>query len=77
MASQSHYIISDPELLSGVPVFAGSRVPFSYLMEYIERGSTIEAFTEDYPSVTMEMATKALEEASVLVEEAVHANSYR
>ena len=77
MRSESHSIISDPELLSGAPVFTGTRVPFAYLMEYIERGSTVEAFTEDYPSVTMAMAMKALEEASILVEEAVHAYSSR
>jgi uncharacterized protein (DUF433 family) len=33
-------------------------------MEYLERGATIEQFTEDYPSVTLEEAAKALEEAS-------------
>ena len=63
MENQSRYIVSDPEVLSGAPVFAGSRVPFAYLMEYLERGSTVEAFTTDYPSVPLELATKALEEA--------------
>lgn len=62
--TNARHIISDPGILSGVPVFAGSRVPFSYLMEYLERGSTIEQFVGDYPSVTLEEATKALEEAS-------------
>ena len=71
--STSGYIVSNPGILSGTPVFAGSRVPFSYLMEYLERGSTIEQFVMDYPSVTKELATKALEEASVLVQAAVHA----
>jgi uncharacterized protein (DUF433 family) len=33
-------------------------------MEYLERGSNVEAFTVDYPSVTRELAMKALEEAS-------------
>ena len=75
MITQSHYIISDPEVLSGTAVFAGSRVPFSYLMEYLERGSNIEQFVEDYPSVTLGQATKALEEASTLVDEYVHAHS--
>jgi uncharacterized protein (DUF433 family) len=71
---QSRYIVSDPELMSGASVFAGSRVPFAYLMEYLERGSTIEAFVRDYPSVPVELATRALEEASALVDEAVHAH---
>lgn len=66
MENHSRYLISDREVLSGAPVFAGSRVPFGYLMEYLERSSTVEAFTMDYPSVTLELSTKALEEASYL-----------
>ena len=77
MASESRYIVSNPEVLSGASVFAGSRVPFAYLMEYLERGSTVEKFSEDYPSVSIELARKALEEASFLVEEAVHAHPTR
>ena len=60
------YIVSDPEVMSGAPVFAGSRVPFAYLMEYLERGSTVEQFSEDYPSVPVELAAKGLAEYSVL-----------
>ena len=66
-------IISDPDILGGTPAFAGSRVPFSYLMEYLEKGSTVVQFVEDYPSVSLELATKALEEASQLVDAAVYA----
>jgi uncharacterized protein (DUF433 family) len=73
MIAQSRYIVSDSGTLGGTPVFAGSRVPFGYLMQYLERGSTIEQFTLDYPSVTKDLAMKALEEASLLVDEAVHA----
>ncbi|MFI5264313.1 MAG: DUF433 domain-containing protein [Candidatus Kapaibacterium sp.] len=73
MITQSHYIISDPDILGGTPVFTGSRVPFSYLMEYLERGSNIEQFVADYPSITSQLATKALEEASSVVDEFVHA----
>jgi uncharacterized protein (DUF433 family) len=68
-----HFIISNPEILGGTPVFSGSRVPFNYLMHYLERGLTIEQFVLDYPSVTSEQAAKALEEASHLVEVALYA----
>jgi len=61
MENQSRYMVSDSEVMSGAPVFAGSRVPFAYLMEYLERGSTVENFSEDYPSVSVELATRALE----------------
>lgn len=68
MLTESRYIVSDPTILSGTAVFAGSRVPFAYLMEYLERGSTVEQFVLDYPSVNYEDAIKALEEASAIIE---------
>jgi uncharacterized protein (DUF433 family) len=73
MTAPSRYIVSDSGTLGGTPVFAGSRVPFGYLMQYLERGSTIEQFTHDYPSVTKDLAMKALEEAALMVEESVYA----
>lgn len=63
-AGKSRYIISDPNILGGTPAFRGTRVPFSFLIEYIEKGHTIEQFINDYPSVTLELATNAVEEAS-------------
>ncbi len=75
MITQSHSIVSDPDILGGTPIFAGTWVPFSYLMEYLEHGSTTQQFVADYPSVTLELAGKALEEASAVVEEFVHAHT--
>jgi uncharacterized protein (DUF433 family) len=75
MTAQTRYIVSDLGILGGTPVFAGSRVPFGYLMQYLERGSTIEQFIVDYPSVTKELAMKALEEAASMIEESIHAHS--
>jgi uncharacterized protein (DUF433 family) len=75
MTAPSRYIVSDSGTLGGTPVFAGSRVPFGYLMQYLERGSTIEQFARDYPSVTKDLAMKALEEAAMMIEESVHAHS--
>jgi uncharacterized protein (DUF433 family) len=72
---RAQYIVSDPEVMSGAPVFAGTRVPFAFLMEYLERGLTIEAFIRDYDSVTLDQALKAMEEATALVDEAVHARA--
>jgi len=38
-------IHSDPEILSGIPVFAGTRVPFQSLIDYIEAGRpTLDSF---------------------------------
>ena len=54
---------SDPEILSGIPVFVGSRVPFQNLIDYIEAGHTLDEFLEDFPSVNRDQALAALEEA--------------
>ena len=54
---------SDPEILGGVPVFVGTRVPFQTLMDYLEEGQSLEEFLADFPTVSQEQAIAALEEA--------------
>ena len=60
-------IVTNPKILSGTPVFRGTRVPLQLLFDTIERGHTLEAFLEGYPTVTREMAVAALEEAQHLL----------
>ena len=50
----------DPERMSGVPCFKGTRVPVQTLLDYIEGGSTIDQFFEDFPSVTREQVAMFL-----------------
>jgi uncharacterized protein (DUF433 family) len=66
-ADSQSVIIQDPEILSGEPVFRGTRVPFQTLLEYLEGGDTLDEFLEQYPGVTREQAIAALEEAKALV----------
>lgn len=56
-------IVKNPAVLSGEPVFRGTRVPFKTLIDYLEGGETLDDFLEQYPSVTREAAVAALEEA--------------
>jgi len=51
----------DPEKMSGVPVFTGTRVPIGHLFEYLEGGETLDEFLDQFPSVTREQALGALE----------------
>ena len=44
-------------------MFRGTRVPFQALLDYIEGGETIEAFLDQFPTVTREMAVAALKSA--------------
>jgi uncharacterized protein (DUF433 family) len=59
----STIIVSDPAVLSGEPVFRGTRVPFRSLTDYLEHGRTLNEFLDDFPGVTREAAVAALEEA--------------
>ena len=56
-------ITIDPELLSGTPVFAGTRVPVKTLFDHLEAGDPLEVFLDDFPSVSRELAVAVLEEA--------------
>jgi uncharacterized protein (DUF433 family) len=53
----------DPEIMSGAPCFAGTRVPIHNLIDYLEGGDSIEDFLEGFPSVSCEQVIAFLEEA--------------
>ena len=60
-------ITKDSEVMHGVPVFRGTRVPVQTLFDYLEGGETLESFLQGFPTVSREMALKALEEAKQLL----------
>jgi predicted XRE-type DNA-binding protein/uncharacterized protein (DUF433 family) len=52
----------DPEVMSGTPVFAGTRVPVRILIDYLKAGDDLDQFLDQFPSVTRDLAVAALEE---------------
>ncbi len=66
----------DPEVMSGAPVFAGTRVPIQNLFDYIEGGEDLSEFLDDFPSVFKEAALSVLEMAkkSLTSEKVLHEN---
>jgi antitoxin HigA-1 len=44
----------DPDVMSGTPVFTGTRVPVSILFDHIDNGETIEEFLIGFPGVSRE-----------------------
>src|SRR5882724_5833743 len=54
-------ITVDPEIVSGTPVFAGTRVPIDALINNLEAGLTLDEFLDNFPSVTHEQAIQVLE----------------
>ncbi len=53
----------DPEIMSGTPVFAGTRVPVQNLFDYIEGGEDLTEFLDDFPSLSKAAAVAVLEMA--------------
>lgn len=66
----------DPEVMSGTPVFAGTRVPVQNLFDYLEGGDDLEEFLDDFPSVSRTAALAVLEMAkkSMTTEKVLHEN---
>lgn len=57
-------VTSSPDILSGTPVFAGTRVPVQALIDYLEGGETIDDFLAGFPTVKREQVVAFLEEAA-------------
>ena len=57
-------VTSSPDILSGTPVFAGTRVPVQALIDYLEGGETIDDFLTGFPTVRREQVIAFLEEAT-------------
>ena len=74
MAKQPKVIHSDPDILGGIPVFIGTRVPVQNLIDCLEAGDTLEEFLDSFPSVTREQAVAALEIAREALEESAHSS---
>ena len=51
----------DPGILSGAPVFKGTRVPVDALITNLEAGLTLDGFLENFPTVTRDQAVQVLE----------------
>lgn len=63
MTPKSAAIHSDPRILSGTPVFIGTRVPAQSLFDYLKGGDTLDEFLRQFPTVKREQAIAALEQA--------------
>ncbi|HYK09668.1 MAG TPA: DUF433 domain-containing protein [Gemmatimonadales bacterium] len=61
MPSVTPVVHSDPAILDGTPVFAGTRVPVQTLFDYLEGGDPLDEFLRQFPSVKREQAVAALD----------------
>ncbi|MBV9772352.1 MAG: DUF433 domain-containing protein [Gemmatimonadetes bacterium] len=64
MLPDGSVVHSDPEILSGTPVFVGTRVPVTTLIKYLEGGYSLGEFLDNFPSVRREQVNAFLEQAT-------------
>ena len=69
---ETQVIVVDPDIQSGAPVFAGTRVPIQNLFDYLEEGDSLGVFLDQFPTVTREMAIAVLEKARVAAASDAH-----
>lgn len=60
-------ITRSADVLSGTPVFAGTRVPVQTLIDYLAGGHPLDEFLDDFPTVRREQAGALLERFKVAV----------
>ncbi|BAY13763.1 DUF433 domain-containing protein [Calothrix sp. NIES-2098] len=65
--SQSAIITASPDVMSGTPVFAGTRVPVQTLLDYLKAGESIDDFLEGFPTVKREQVIAFLEAAQAQI----------
>ncbi len=61
---KSSVVKIDPEIMSGTPCFAGTRVPVRTLLDHLEAGDGLDVFLEDFPTVSREQAVAFLEQSA-------------
>ena len=65
--SYSEIITTTPDVMSGMPVFAGTRVPVQTLLDYLKGGESIDDFLEGFPTVKREQVIAFLEAAEAQI----------
>jgi uncharacterized protein (DUF433 family) len=63
-------ISRSPDVMSGAPVFAGTRVPVQSLIDYLAGGHSLEEFLDDFPTVRREQAVELLRRLNKTLAEA-------
>ena len=59
---ETQIISRSPNILSGTPVFAGTRVPVQTIIDYVAGGHSLDEFLDDFPTVRREQALELLQQ---------------
>jgi uncharacterized protein (DUF433 family) len=67
---ESQVISRSPDIMSGAPVFAGTRVPVQTIIDYLAGGHPLSEFLDDFPTVSREQALELLARIKEMVKDA-------
>ncbi|MEH2224714.1 DUF433 domain-containing protein [Nostoc sp.] len=70
-------ISSDPDIMSGTPVFVGTRVPLQTFFDYLEGESGLTEFLEDFPHLQTQVLQilEVIAKAMLNQEQIIYADS--
>ena len=60
MQSQNKLVVSDPSVMMGKPVIAGTRITVEHVLEKLAAGETVEQILDAHPRLTREGIQAAL-----------------
>jgi len=67
---ETQVISRSPDIMSGAPVFAGTRVPIQTIIDYLAGGHPLGEFLDDFPTVSREQALEFLERLKEMLKDA-------
>ncbi len=59
-AKKDRYLSRDSEVMNGMLVLAGTRVPVEILIQHLTAGDSLDTFLDDFPTVSREQAVAFL-----------------
>ena len=67
---ETQIISRSPDVMSGAPVFTGTRVPVQTIIDYLAGGHPLDEFLEDFPTVRREQAIELLHRIKEMLKDA-------
>ena len=67
---ETQIISRSPDVMSGAPVFAGTRVPVQTIIDYLAGGHPLDDFLDDFPTVRREQAFELLQRIKEMLADA-------
>lgn len=71
IVTERDVISCDPDVVSGTPVFKGTRVPAVTLFDYLLHNKSLDEFYDEFPTVTREHVLGVLRSAREHVDQPI------